>query len=90
MLCSASARLIKFRACYHACVVSGDAMEVRGGVGYVEAWPDAQVLRDAHRGSIREGTSNIVLRDVLRPARGLIGGARPHGAAPLRHATRSA
>ena len=44
-------------------------MEVGGGVGYVEEWPDAQLLRDAHRGSIRERIGNIVLLDVLRPAR---------------------
>ncbi len=61
--------LIKFRACRDARVVTGDAMEVRGGVGYVEEWPDARLLRDAHLGSIWEGTSNIVALDVLRAAR---------------------
>jgi alkylation response protein AidB-like acyl-CoA dehydrogenase len=61
--------LIKFRACRDARVVTGDAMEVRGGVGYIEEWPDARLLRDAHLGSIWEGTSNIVALDVLRAAR---------------------
>ena len=44
-------------------------MEVRGGCGYIEERPDARVLRDAHLGSIWEGTSNVVALDVLRAAR---------------------
>jgi alkylation response protein AidB-like acyl-CoA dehydrogenase len=58
--------LLKFRACRDARQVTGDAMEVRGGCGYIEDWPDARLLRDAHLGSIWEGTSNIVAGDVLR------------------------
>ena len=58
--------LIKFRACRDARKVTGDAMEVRGGCGYIEEWPDARLLRDAHLGSIWEGTSNIVALDVIR------------------------
>lgn len=58
--------LIKFRACRDARKVAGDAMEVRGGCGYIEEFSDARVLRDAHLGSIWEGTSNIVALDVLR------------------------
>ncbi len=61
--------LIKFRACRDARMVTGDAMEVRGGVGYIEEWPDPRLLRDSHLGSIWEGTSNIVALDVLRAAR---------------------
>jgi acyl-CoA dehydrogenase len=49
--------------------VAGDAMEVRGGCGYIEDWADPRVLRDAHLGSIWEGTSNIVALDVLRAIR---------------------
>lgn len=60
--------LIKFRACRDARKVTGDAMEVRGGCGYIEEWPDARLLRDSHLGSIWEGTSNIVALDVLRAA----------------------
>lgn len=60
--------LIKFRACRDARKVTGDAMEVRGGCGYIEEFPDARLLRDAHLGSIWEGTSNIVALDVLRAA----------------------
>lgn len=58
--------LIKFRACRDARKVAGDAMEVRGGCGYIEEWSDPRVLRDAHLGSIWEGTSNIVALDVIR------------------------
>ncbi|MBU6270176.1 MAG: acyl-CoA dehydrogenase family protein [Betaproteobacteria bacterium] len=61
--------LIKFRACRDARVVTGDAMEVRGGCGYIEEWSDPRLLRDAHLGSIWEGTSNIVALDVLRAIR---------------------
>lgn len=61
--------LIKFRACRDARKVTGDAMEVRGGCGYIEEWSDPRILRDAHLGSIWEGTSNIVALDVLRAIR---------------------
>jgi hypothetical protein len=44
-------------------------MEVRGGVGYTEEWSDPRLVRDAHLGSIWEGTSNIVALDVLRAIR---------------------
>ncbi|MET0507230.1 MAG: acyl-CoA dehydrogenase family protein [Burkholderiaceae bacterium] len=70
--------LIKFRACRDARRVTGDAMEVRGGCGYIEEWPDARLLRDAHLGSIWEGTSNIVALDVIRAIR------REGSLAPLR------
>jgi hypothetical protein len=58
--------LIKFRACRDARKVTGDAMEVRGGCGYIEEWADPRLVRDAHLGSIWEGTSNIVALDVIR------------------------
>lgn len=61
--------LIKFRTCRDARKVAGDAMEVRGGCGYIEEWSDARILRDAHLGSIWEGTSNIVALDVARATR---------------------
>jgi acyl-CoA dehydrogenase len=60
--------LLKFRACRDARRVTGDAMEVRGGCGYIEEFSDARLLRDAHLGSIWEGTSNIVALDVMRAA----------------------
>lgn len=58
--------LIKFRACRDARKVTADAMEVRGGCGYIEEWGDPRIVRDAHLGSIWEGTSNIVALDVMR------------------------
>ncbi len=61
--------LIKFRACRDARKVTGDAMEVRGGVGYTEEWSDPRLVRDAHLGSIWEGSSNVVALDVLRAIR---------------------
>ncbi len=44
-------------------------MEVRGGCGYIEEWTDPRLVRDAHLGSIWEGTSNIVALDVIRAIR---------------------
>jgi len=61
--------LLKFRACRDARRATGDAMEVRGGIGYIEEWSDARLLRDAHLGSIWEGTSNIVALDAMRAIR---------------------
>jgi len=60
--------LLKFRACRDARKVTGDAMEARGGCGYIEEWGDPRRVRDAHLGSIWEGTSNLVALDVLRAA----------------------
>jgi len=61
--------LLKFRACRDARRATGDAMEVRGGIGYIEEWSDARLVRDAHLGSIWEGTSNIVALDAMRAIR---------------------
>lgn len=61
--------LIKFRACRDARKVTQDAMEVRGGCGYIEEWSDPRIVRDAMLGSIWEGTSNIVALDVARSIR---------------------
>jgi hypothetical protein len=60
--------LIKLRACRDARRVTGDAMEMRGGNGYIEEWIEPRLLRDAHLGSIWEGTSNIIALDVARAA----------------------
>jgi alkylation response protein AidB-like acyl-CoA dehydrogenase len=62
--------LLKFRACRDARKVAGDAMEVRGGCGYIEDFVEARLLRDAHLGSIWEGTSNIVASDAIERAVG--------------------
>ncbi len=62
--------VLKFRATRDARKVCGDALEMRGGVGYVEEFACARLLRDAHLGSIWEGTGNIVAIDALRRAIG--------------------
>jgi acyl-CoA dehydrogenase len=61
---------LKFRATRDARKVSGDALEMRGGVGYIEEFATARLLRDAHLGSIWEGTGNIVALDALKRAVG--------------------
>ena len=45
-------------------------MEMRGGIGYMEAFVTPRLLRDAHLGSIWEGTGNIVAIDALKRAVG--------------------
>src|SRR5215216_591295 len=60
--------VLKFRATRDARKVTGDALEMRGGVGYIEEFVPARLLRDAHLGSIWEGTSNIVAIDALKRA----------------------
>ncbi len=60
--------LIKLRACRDARKVTGDAMEMRGGSGYIEEWIEPRLLRESHLGSIWEGTSNIIALDVVRAA----------------------
>jgi alkylation response protein AidB-like acyl-CoA dehydrogenase len=61
---------LKFRATRDARKVCGDALEMRGGIGYVEEFATARLLRDAHLGSIWEGTGNIVALDALKRAVG--------------------
>ena len=55
--------------CKRARVVTGEAMEVRGGNGYIEEWGFARLVRDSHLGSIWEGSSNVIALDVLRSMR---------------------
>jgi hypothetical protein len=50
--------------------VCGDALEMRGGAGYIEEFATPRLLRDAHLGSIWEGTGNIVALDALGRAVG--------------------
>lgn len=61
--------LIKYRATRDSRAATGEAMEIRGGVGYIEEWADPKLVRDSHLGSIWEGTSNIVALDVMRATR---------------------
>ena len=61
---------LKYRATRDARKVCGDALEMRGGIGYIEEFATARLLRDAHLGSIWEGTGNIVALDALKRAVG--------------------
>jgi acyl-CoA dehydrogenase len=58
--------LIKLAICKRARWSTGEAMEARGGNGYIEDWVNPRLLRDAHLGSIWEGSSNVIALDVLR------------------------
>ncbi len=62
--------VLKYRATRDARKMTGDALEFRGGIGYVEEFACARLLRDAHLGSIWEGTGNIVALDALTRAVG--------------------
>jgi acyl-CoA dehydrogenase len=43
-----------------------EAMEMRGGNGYIEDWPNARLLRDCIVNAIWEGSSNVIVLDVMR------------------------
>lgn len=60
--------VLKYRSTRDARKVCGDALEMRGGIGYIEEFATPRLLRDAHLGSIWEGTSNIVALDAIRRA----------------------
>ena len=82
---------LKFRATRDARKVCGDALEMRGGIGYIEEFATARLLRDAHLGSIWEGTGNIVALDALKRAVGRHGaecGARRRSACAARRQRR--
>ncbi len=65
----------KYRACRDNVTVATAAMEARGGNGYIEDWPNARLVRDAHLGLLWEGTSNINALDAIRRA---VGRERAH------------
>lgn len=56
----------KFWVCKRAIEVTGEAMEVLGGNGYVEPAVVARLFRDAPVNSIWEGSGNIMCLDLLR------------------------
>nr|WP_264184953.1 acyl-CoA dehydrogenase family protein [Rhodococcus yananensis] len=59
----------KHYICKRARTVTGEAMEIRGGNGYIEDRVFARLVRDSHLGSIWEGSSNVIALDVLRSMR---------------------
>ncbi|HKB49309.1 MAG TPA: acyl-CoA dehydrogenase family protein, partial [Ktedonobacterales bacterium] len=58
--------LAKYHVSEEARRVVAEGMEVRGGNGYIEEWPNARLLRDVHVQAIWEGTGNISALDVGR------------------------
>jgi len=58
--------LAKYWITTRARLVAGEAMNVRGGNGYIEEWVNPRLLRDSHLGAIWEGASNVVALDVQR------------------------
>ena len=46
--------------------VASEAMNVRGGNGYIEEWVNARLLRDSYLGAIWEGATAVVALDVQR------------------------
>lgn len=69
--------IVKYRACRDNVTVATGAMEARGGNGYIEDWPNARLVRDAHLGLIWEGTSNINALDAVQRAVGKVGAHQP-------------
>ncbi|HET7885890.1 MAG TPA: acyl-CoA dehydrogenase family protein [Bradyrhizobium sp.] len=65
--------IAKYRACRDNVTVATGAMEARGGNGYIEDWPNARLVRDAHLGLLWEGTSNINALDAVQRAVGKAG-----------------
>lgn len=58
--------VVKYRACRDNIAVATGAMEARGGNGYIEDWPNARLVRDAHLGVLWDGTSNINALDAVQ------------------------
>ncbi len=59
----------KFWVCKRAVELSGEAMEILGGNGYVEESVLARIYREAPVNSIWEGSGNIMCLDTLRALR---------------------
>jgi acyl-CoA dehydrogenase len=66
--------LLKMHGTERSVQMVREAMEVRGGNGFIEDWPNARLLRDVSVHAIWEGPGNIMALDVLR--------ALAHGAGP--------
>jgi hypothetical protein len=58
--------IAKYWTTTRARAVAGEAMNVRGGNGYIEEWVNPRLLRDSHLGAIWEGAANVVALDVQR------------------------
>jgi hypothetical protein len=72
--------LLKMHGTERAVHCAREAMEVRGGNGFIEDWPNSRMLRDVSVHAIWEGPGNIMALDVLR---GLAHGSGPDFLADL-------
>jgi alkylation response protein AidB-like acyl-CoA dehydrogenase len=61
--------LAKLKAARLGITTASDGIEIHGGNGYIETWPMARVLRDAHVNTLWEGPDNILCLDVRRAIR---------------------
>jgi acyl-CoA dehydrogenase len=66
--------LFKMHGTERARICATEGMEVRGGNGFIEDWPEARLLRDVYVHAIWEGSGNVIALDVQR--------AIEHGALP--------
>jgi alkylation response protein AidB-like acyl-CoA dehydrogenase len=66
--------LFKMQGTERARICATEGMEVRGGNGFIEDWPEARLLRDVYVHAIWEGSGNVIALDVQR--------AIEHGALP--------
>ncbi|MBV9525521.1 MAG: acyl-CoA dehydrogenase family protein, partial [Candidatus Dormibacteraeota bacterium] len=58
--------LFKMHGTERARISATEAMEVRGGNGFIEDWPEPRILRDVYVHAIWEGSGNVIALDVLR------------------------
>ncbi len=58
--------LFKMHGTERARISATEAMEIRGGNGYIEDWPEPRILRDVYVHAIWEGSGNVIALDVLR------------------------
>jgi len=56
----------KYWVCKRLPTAAAEAMEVAGGIGYVEEAPFARLFRESPLNSIWEGSGNVMALDVLR------------------------
>jgi alkylation response protein AidB-like acyl-CoA dehydrogenase len=61
--------LYKLYGTERARIVATDAMEIRGGNGFIEDWPEPRILRDVYVHAIWEGSGNVIALDVARALR---------------------
>jgi hypothetical protein len=66
--------LFKMHGTERARICAAEGMEVRGGNGFIEDWPEGRLLRDVSVHAIWEGSGNVIALDVQR--------AIEHGALP--------